>query len=378
MKHKIKLSLLAFLLPLGLLRSQDFQYSQPFEASMYLNPAFTGSSNYKCSGFKSWLNGANLRLSSLNRSQWNGRHLGNFIGLEHGVVGSNWSFGTFFQNDQLVTTKLNSQYFALLSAYTFSDDDLMLRFGYQFGMGRRFLGQDNFNFADEFNGSGFDYATTRENPSAGNSRFYLDYSSVGLNLRKGLLSLGIAAHHLTRPNISMWGGDDKMNRKYSIQLIKGIELQSFKESRRKASDYFYIVGTFKNQGRSNQLDLGAFLEIGRKIQRHHFQKISFGGWFRGIPVQQSPDSLVQKDAVVIQGTWQRDLLRVSYSYDIQVSSAGVFGRSHEISVSFQYSSGHCREKAPPPPLPCSHETRKSKSGGVKVVWRELLRVFGSR
>ena len=371
------LTLLSILMLMERVSAQDFQYSQPFEASMYLNPAFTGSSNFKCSNFKNQFSGANLRFSSLSRSQWNGRFLGNFTGIEHGIIGSNWSFGAFFQGDQLLTTKLNNQYFALISAYTISDNDLMFRFGYQFGIGRRSSNQKNFDFADEFNGSGFDYATTAENPSLGLSKTYLDFSSVGINLRKGLLSLGISGHHLAQPNISIWNGQDKLIRKFSVQVIKGVELRSFKESRRKASDYFYLIGTYKNQGKNNQLDLGAFLEIGRKIQNHHFQKISLGGWFRGIPVQTSPDSLIQRDAVVIQGSWQRDLLRISYSYDIPVSKSGIFGRSHEISFSFQYSNGKCRDKAPPPPLPCNPSTRKSNSV-AKVVWGELLRIAGSR
>jgi hypothetical protein len=191
-----------------------------------------------------------------------------------------------------------------------------------------------------------------------------------------LISLGVAAHHLTQPNISVWGGNDKLNRKFSVQLIKRIELLSFKESQKKGSDNLYLVTTYKNQGKNNQLDLGAFLEVGRKMQNHHFQKISMGGWFRGIPVQTSPDSLIQRDAVVIQAAWQRDLLKISYSYDIPVSKAGIFGRSHEISISFQYSNGKCRDRVPPPPIPCGNDNRTSKTG-AKVVWRELLKISGS-
>jgi type IX secretion system PorP/SprF family membrane protein len=353
--------------------AQDFQYSQPFEASMYLNPSFTGSSNFKCTSFKNRLSGANFRFSSLTRSQWNGKFIGNFIGLEHGIVGSNWSFGTFIQIDRLTQVGLNNQYFALISSYTVSDDDLILKFGYQFGVGNRFLGKENFDFADEFNGAGFDYATTSENPSLGISKMYIDYSSIGLNLRKGLFSIGLAAHHLTQPRNSLWGGDDRLDRKFSVQFIKGIELQSFKESRRKAADYFYFVGTFKNQGTNNQLDLGAFLEIGRRIYGFHFQKFSLGSWFRGVPIKKSPDNFGQRDVVVVQVAWQRDLLRFSYSYDIPVSRSRVFGRSHEISISYQFSNGQCRDKLPPPPLPCSHETRKTRTGGIKTVWREMMR-----
>ncbi len=373
MKQIVIRLLMVCLLPVSGLWAQDFQYSQPFEASMYLNPAFTGSSNFKCNGFKNWFSGANLRISSLNRSQWGGQFIGNYLGLEHGVIGSNWAFGAFFQNDQLTANNLNNQYLGLLSSYSFTKDNLMLRFGYQLGLGRRFLGKKNFNFADEFNGSGFDFASTSEDPAAGNFRSFLDYSSIGLNLRKGQLSLGIAAHHLGKPKISLWNGEDKLNRKFSVQLIKGIELQSFKESRREAMDNLYLVGTFKNQGKSNQLDLGAFLEVGRKLRKYHFQKISVGGWFRGIPVQQSPDSLIQRDAVVIQGAWQRDLLRVAYSYDIPVSRAGVFGRSHEISVSFQFSNEKCRDKIPPPPIPCNNEPT-SKTSFAKDVWKGILKI----
>jgi type IX secretion system PorP/SprF family membrane protein len=357
------------------LNGQDFQYSQPFESSMYLNPAFTGSSNFRCNGFKDWFHPANIRIASLSRSQWKSRFISNYTGIEHTVIGSNWAFGTFVQNDQLTNTKFNTQYLALLTSYTFSQEDIMFRFGYQLGIGRRFLGQKNFDFGDEFNGSGFNLSTTGEDPSVGQSISYLDFSSIGINLRKGLLSIGFSAHHLTKPKISVWGGSDKLNRKFSVQIIKGIELQSFKESGRKASDYLYFVSTFKNQGGSNQLDLGAYLEVGRRIQNHHFQTISVGGWFRGIPVKSAPDNEVQRDVVVVQGAWQRDLLRVSYSYDIPVSKAQTFGHSHEISISFQYSNGQCRDKRPPPLMPCNHETRKSKRGGIKVVWRALTNIF---
>jgi type IX secretion system PorP/SprF family membrane protein len=373
--RKILTLLLIFFWGMLRISAQDFQFSQPLEASMYLNPAFTGSANFKCSSFKDWFDPANIRVSSLMRSQWDNRFFGNYLGIEHTSIGSRWSFGTFVQTDQLTAVKFHNQYLGLLTSYTFSDDDLMLRFGYQFGLGRRFSDWSNYDFADEFNGSGFNVATTVENPAIGQNTNYLDYSSAGINIRKGLLSIGIAGHHLTQPNISIWGGNDKLNRKYSAQIIQGIELLSMKESRRKAQDILYLVATYKNQGNSNQLDLGAFLEISRKMRAHHFQKFSVGSWFRGIPVMAAPDSSIQRDVVVIQGAWQRDLLRISYSYDLPLSKSRVFGASHEVGLSFQYSNGRCREKIPPSPLPCSDKTKVSKTGGVKLVWRALLNIF---
>jgi type IX secretion system PorP/SprF family membrane protein len=342
---------------------------------MYLNPAFTSAATFHCNDFKKWFSPGNIRFTSSFRNQWSGKYLSNLTCFEHSSIGSNWSFGSFLQTDQIPEINLLNQYMGLAAAYGISEDDFTLKFGYQIGLGRRNLNKINFNFADEFNGTGFNLSSTQEVPEAGSGITYFDYSSIGINLRKGLFSLGLAGHHLTKPKFSLWGGSENLSRKFSIQLIKAIELQSLRDSRNKAMDLLFLVGTYKYQGGSNQLDVGAYLEIGRKQPNDHFHKFSLGSWFRGIPVKSSLDGSFQRDVVVLQGAFQRDLIRVAYSYDIPISKARVFGKTHEVSISYQYSNAACRSKVPPPTMPCNHKRRKSKVGGIKKVWGGFLNIF---
>lgn len=373
MMKRIIISLLtACLLPVSGLWAQDFQYSQPTQ--FYLNPAFVGNSNLKCHKTDGYLTGSNFKFSNTTRSQWNNRFIGNLSSIELAGAKSEWSFGGFLQNDILKDVNFESQYLALATSYKVEIErkKFQLRFGYQIGFGRRNIRKSNFNFGDEFNGSGFNLSTTSENPSTGQAKGYIDYSSLGLLAVVGNYTIGVSGHHLTNPVISMWDGSDKLNRRFSIHLMK---LMKFRNSRG-ARDLVYFTSEFKQLGTSQQLNLGLFYEMKRSAIDKTQSRFILGGTFRGVPMKIAPDGLTQSDAIIFHTAWQRGTVRLGYSFDAPVSKSRVFGNSHEISISYQWSKVECQTKEPPTDIGCppalemtDREIRrrtKNKSGRIKV------------
>ncbi len=381
MKQIIISFVVACLLPTLQLGAQDFQYSQPTQ--FYLNPAFVGNSNLKCSKTDGYLSGSNFKFSNTTRSQWNNRFVGNLSSIELASAKSDWSFGSYLQSDVLKDVNFESQYLALATSYKIENQTkfFQLRFGYQIGFGRRNIRKSNFNFGDEFNGSGFDFSTTSENPSTGIAKGYIDYSSLGLLAVAGNYTLGISGHHLTNPLISMWGGSDKLNRRFSIHLMKSMH---FRNSSR-ARDIVYFTSEFKQLGTSQQLNLGLFYEMKRSLIDKTQSRFVFGTSFRGVPVKIAPDGLTQSDAIIFHTAWQRGTVRLAYSFDAPVSKSRVFGNSHEISLSYQWAKVECQSKEPPTdigicPLAQNITNRKiknrtlNKSGRIKV-WSLIGIIF---
>lgn len=342
----------------NILCAQDFQYSQPFAVPIYLNPAFTGNGIMDCNNSRKWYKKENFRFAFQHRNQWfsgvNGNYNSSLAAFDYswGRLGRkktgnlNWSFGGFVQNDYLSKARLNSLYAGLTVSVDVPllDDNKSLKFGYQIAGGNRSLSKPNFDWGDEFNGSGFNFNSSEENPAVGNSQFYGDIASVGGLYGTKNFFVGFSWHHIANPNISMWNGRDRLNEKISAHggLILSPKMAKFgKPSRQK--NRIFIVSSFKQQNGSQQWDFGAYIQHTRKTWNGG--NLMLGTWYRGIPFRKAPDNFVQNDAVVSSLGLRVNTLTIFFSYDIPISKAAIFGRSMEISISYQYTTTGCRTRS---------------------------------
>ena len=224
------------------------------------------------------------------------------------------------------------------------DDSQSLKFGYQLAGGNRSISRTNFDWPDEFNGAGFNTSSTLEVPAKGASKFYGDYGSIGGLYGCKYFFLGAAWHHISKPNISMWDENDRLNHKFSVQgaIIISPKKTRFGKSAKHKSRIF-ILSTFKKQAGSQQWDFGAFIQHSSK-SLNYLQPI-LGIWYRGFPVRQAPDQSLQNDAIVMSIGFKIHGLTVFYSYDQSISKSYVFGKTMEISIAYQYTDKECTTRS---------------------------------
>lgn len=326
-----------------------------------MNPAFTGNGIVDCKDVRDWNRIENIRASFQSRTQWNNWYSGQLAAVEYswGRLGQMlrsgpkkqygqtyiWSFGLHIHNDQIRKINLNQNYLAFSTSVDVPVDDKLsgatLKFGYQVGLLNRVIKKENFNFADEFNGAGFNYNTTSELPSAGGSKLAVDIGSIGALLGTKHYFLGAALHHISEPNQSLWEGNDLLRRRSSIHgsYIFTEKSSSFRRTFLPGKNRLFLVSTFKRQGSKNQWDGAVFWEykpLGRG--KGLFQ---LGALYRGIPLQKSPDNFVQNDALVISLGYRFKQFNLTLSKDFPVSRSAVFGNAFEISVNFQNVSERC-------------------------------------
>ena len=342
----------------GFSSAQDFQYSQPYSIPFYTNPAFTGNGMIDCDNSKKWNQKENFRASVQHRNQWFGGPAGNYnsglIAVEYSrgriarkkVGNLIWSFGSFVNNDYLSKAQLNSLYGGVTVSVDvpLGDDNQSLKFGYQLAGGNRSISKNNFDWADEFNGAGFNYNSTTEVPAKGNNKFYGDFGSIGGLYGCKRFFIGAAWHHISRPNISMWNGNDQLKQKFSIQgaIIISPKMTWFGNHSLQRSRIF-ILTNFKTQAGSQQWDCGAFVQHARKSWNK--LQLILGCWYRGLPIRQAPDQFVQNDAIVMSLGFKVHNLNFFYSYDQSISRSLVFGRTMEISASYQFTDAGCTTRS---------------------------------
>ncbi|WP_316796011.1 PorP/SprF family type IX secretion system membrane protein [Pedobacter agri] len=216
MGRKIILLMFVLVSPLFLL-AQDHIYSQFYNSPIYLNPALTGQFE------------GDIRFNALYRNQWSG------LASDYSYMSAsgdlnldriNSGVGIIFNRSTEGTAYLVKNNVAASYSYIINGDDFALSFGLQAGVTNQKLNWDKLVFGDQI-GIGTGYMpgsiSGAERPSI-DSRFYLD-ANAGTNLVYGKFMLGVAAHHINRPDESLSGFQTKLpmrisaNMSYKLTLI---------------------------------------------------------------------------------------------------------------------------------------------------------------
>jgi type IX secretion system PorP/SprF family membrane protein len=302
--------------------AQDPQFSQYFSAPLYLNPAFTGTTQ-------------SHRFISNYRNQW--PSIGNgfvtyAVSYDADLYAYNSGVGILATMDQAGSAGLKSSQVNLLYSYKWNvSNKWVVSAGLNFGYAFRSIDFNKLVFSDQllFDSQGnlpsddpilFDLS----------SAHYFDFNSGMLAYNKNFW-FGFSVSHLNRPNNSLIDQEALIPIKTSIHGGAQIPLNNG-PMKRENNAILAPSFVYKQQGNFDQLDVGVSLL---------YQPVVLGLWYRGIPIQQNVKDNISQDAVVVILGFRFEKFEVAYSYDITVSELGpASGGSHEISMQYRLPKLH--------------------------------------
>lgn len=286
--------------PLG---AQDFHLSQHREATLYYNPALTGT----YTGINADEE-ADYRIAMDARSQW--RSLGldpyNTAYLAYDQKYERFGLGAYLINNSSGNGNLNVLQFQLSGNYNITERDAphILTAGLQMGMIHKSFDPGGFTYESQYSvaAGGFDQTLASGENFSQTSRFNFD-ANLGLFYKYNDRSktaqpyIGIAAHHLTRPDESFFSGSKRLPIRWVGRAGTDLEVEE---------DRFYI-----------QPDL-------LYMYQAKAQEIHMGANFRYD--MDDPYSLIggvgyrYQDAVTVQLGFMYKRNRIEFGYDINTSN----------------------------------------------------------
>ncbi len=310
------------LLTLKDLKAQDPQFSQFYAAPLYINPAFTGASEYTRVGVNYRNQWPNLQSSFTTFSFY----------ADHFLYKYNSGIGMIITSDTEGQAGLKSTNIGLSYAYQLKiNDNLVFRPGIQYNFFNRNAGFQNLIFANQIDPITGAIDPTITDPSIIDRSLTVSFGdlSVGGVLYSRRLFLGAAVQHLTEPNQSLIDGNSPLAQRMTIH--GGIKFQLGRGPLRKDLTYTYAersitpVFQYKTQGGFSQLDVGAFV---------HLEPINLGIQYRGVPFKQF-ENFPNNEALIFSLGITTNNFNIGYSFDYTISELGIeAGGAHEFSLSY--------------------------------------------
>jgi type IX secretion system PorP/SprF family membrane protein len=297
--------------------SQDPQFSQYYAAPLYLNPAFTGTSE-------------DHRFIANYRNQWPNAARG-FVtyAFSYDVNLNHYNSGVGFLAtvDQAGTAGMRSSQLNFLYSYKWNvSNKWVVSAGLNFGYAFRSIDLNRLIFGDQlqFESDGTVPTDDQALFNLGNTQ-YFDFNSGVLAYNKNFW-FGFSASHLNTPNRSLINQEAEVPLKTSFHGGVRIPLYGgpFKKEHISVLAPSFV---YKKQGRFDQLDVGVhFL----------YDPIMMGVWYRGIPLKQNVRDNISQDAMVVILGFQFEKIELGYSYDFTVSELGpISGGAHEIAIKYK-------------------------------------------
>jgi type IX secretion system PorP/SprF family membrane protein len=301
--------------------AQDPQFSQYYQAPLYLNPGFTGITPQQ-------------RVALNHRIQWPSlpKAFTTYAASYDIFVNELRSgFGFLFTTDQMGSAGWRTTTAGLLYSYKVKiTDNIVFSPGLYFGYGSNGIDRTKVRLGKDLDveyevpGSSLDPDVAR----IGNTS-YFDFGS-GFLIYSRQLWLGASFTHMNQPSISVLNDDSRLPMKTSIHAGAKINLSG---GPRNASRASYLTPSFiyRMQGKSfSQLDLGL---------NYHIDPVSVGLWYRGKPFEKTVINSIAQDALILTLGLYFKQLSVGYSYDFTISEMETSsGGAHEISIVYEFSS----------------------------------------
>jgi type IX secretion system PorP/SprF family membrane protein len=333
----------------GKVSAQDPQLSQYYASPLYLNPAFTGNLDYDCRK----LPASRARFIGNYRNQAAAAYQTLMFSADFRSKNGSWGYGGLIYRDiQDITSTSSAPYQAMMLAGLVSYkigivNDWKLHSGVQVGYNQRTLNFDGLLFPDQIEPQG-PVRPTSETFAGAQSAGVVD-AAAGVLVYNSNIYMGVAAHHLNQPNISLVGGVDRLPVKIDVHTGYRIPFKKVRGFARRGADHSLTpVVHYKRQLNTQQLDIGTYL---------NYEPLVFGAWYRGVPFAKAPDNGVQQDAVVLlagmRAPTDYGLFKIGLSYDFPVSTGSQnFGRTFELSLAYQFIDERCRKRVSYKAIPC--------------------------
>jgi len=317
----LKLLIAVFVLLFSLIEkgvAQDVIYSQFYANPMYLNPALTGSK-------------ACQRITLNYRNQW--------PGIQKGFLSYNASWDQYFPklsgavgiivNSDIegggIYTKLNSS--GIYTYHLQATKDLEFMAAIQAGYIHYRLDWSKLVFGSMIDiGAGQEI---RENIPPKLSIGNIDFSAGLLAGYKKSLYFGVAANHLSQPDISFYNQDiNRLQLRWTvhagmlIDVVEGMEGDNIKNLA------FSPNVVYVQQGKFRQLNAGMYV---------NFHPFVGGLWLR--------HNFGNPDAAILLFCFQQNNYKIGYSFDYTISRLTVkSGGAHEFSLAWLFNKNNQRVK----------------------------------
>ena len=293
----------------GILRAQDPSYSQFYANPLFMNPAFTGTTELQ-------------RVVVNYRNQWPGK--GNSFttySLSYDRLLKNEKSGVGIQvcydrePNNIVNTSsaiLSYSHHVQLGMETF------MTFGLQGGVVNKQFDLSGLVFPsniDQISGQ-----TSGSIPFSGTEAgtVYPDFA-VGTVGQYRRFFWGASVHHLSQPDESIVEGDQKGKVPMKITVQAGSRTRKLHHGLLSREFTLSPNIIYQQQGSFKQLNLGIYM-IEKSFQ--------FGGWFRN-------NFDVRPDAIIVLVGFAREKFQFGYSFDYTLSKLSNYSYgSHEVSLTF--------------------------------------------
>jgi type IX secretion system PorP/SprF family membrane protein len=294
--------------------AQDPQFSQYYQAPLYMNPGFTGITPQQRFVFNNRIQWPNLPQAFTTYA----------ASYDIWVDELKSGFGVLASTDKMGSAGWRTTNVSLLYSYKVRlTDKLVFSPGLTFGYGINGLDRNKLSLGDglEFNGQSLD----PELAKLGNKQ-YFDFGS-GFVFYSRTLWLGAAFSHMNSPNLSILNEVARLPMKTTIHGGMRVSLYNGPRTTAKVS---YLTPSFilRFQKPITQLDLGV---------NYHIDPVSIGIWYRGKPFEDNAIGTINHDAMVFTMGLYLKNLSIGYSYDFSISElSAASGGSHEISLVYEF------------------------------------------
>jgi type IX secretion system PorP/SprF family membrane protein len=312
-----KLLLIAFVFAGLTASAQDPQFSQYYQAPLYLNPGFTGITPQQ-------------RIVMNHRIQWPSLPQAfqtSAFSYDIFVNELRSGFGLLVTTDKMGSAGWRTTTASLLYSYKIKlTEKIVFSPGLSFGYGTNGLDRSKLRLGDglQYDGISLDPDVNRLGRQS-----YFDFGS-GFLLYSKSLWLGASFAHMNRPNLSVLNDVSRLGMKTAIHGGIRLDLSGGLSNRGRAS---YLTPSFiyRMQGNTfTQLDLGL---------NYHVDPISVGVWYRGKPFQKTVINSITQDALILYLGLYFKSLTIGYSYDFTISEMQTAsGGAHEISIVYEFNS----------------------------------------
>ncbi len=323
-------------------KAQDVSFSQAYAAPLYLSPSFAGLTD-----------GSRMVLNY--RDQWPGipgTYSSVSFSFDHFFREYSSGLGVLFVRDDQGKGQLIKQDFGLAYAYEFEVfRNVFVRPGIQFKYAEqkidpsRLIPPEDINPDDGTYLPGSSIITTE-----GYTRFDATASAM---IYSDFFWGGIVVDHLVKKDIGYTDIETYMPIKTTV--YGGYKIR-YREGGRKYDEQSVTVAiNYRNQGKFNQVDIGAYWYI---------NPIEMGLWYRGIPGVSS-EGYTNNDAIIMILGITVGNIRFSYSYDYTLSDlAGSSNGANEFAIMYRFNSAR-KKKSNRGAMPCSQSGYGSSSSGSK-------------
>lgn len=310
-----KISFIFGLFTAACLHAQDPQFSQYFNAPIYLNPAYTGVT-------------AEHRFTANYRNQWPGLKSGYstyMASYDYNIDRYNMGVGGYIMQDVAGKTGLVTTQGALNYAYRIRTGEYSkLIGGLSAGFGQKRVDPSKLVFGDQF----ITGAAVSEDASNIGNKQYVDLGA-GVLYDADNFWMGFSTKHLNKPDVGLAGGTQQLPILSDIHGGYRFVFAADSSGKRVLHSLSFLAH-YRHERTNDQVDVGL---------NYNYRILFAGMWYRGLPLKRFAVGYSNNECLSLMLGVQipNQPLKITYSFDYTISTLG-FNKTtgaHEISLVYE-------------------------------------------